>query len=69
MSTLERLKNTKDLSGLATILGFTPKGVSYVLYMLAPADKYRTFNIPKKNGGKRTIQAPEPRLALMQSRL
>lgn len=57
------------MSGLATILGFTPKGVSYVLYMLAPADKYRTFNIPKKNGGKRTIQAPEPRLALMQSRL
>lgn len=57
------------MSGLATILGFAPKGVSYILYKLAPADKYRTFKIPKKNGGKRTIQAPEPRLALMQSRL
>ncbi|MEW8508996.1 MAG: retron Ec67 family RNA-directed DNA polymerase/endonuclease [Candidatus Thiodiazotropha sp.] len=69
MSTLERLKNAKDLSGLATILGFTPKGVSYVLYKLKPADKYRTFKIPKKTGGERTIQAPEPRLALMQERL
>ena len=69
MSTLERLKNTKDLSGLATILGFTPKGVSYVLYKLSPPDKYRTFTIPKKNGGVRIINAPEPHLALIQSRL
>ncbi|MCB9989323.1 MAG: RNA-directed DNA polymerase [Rhodospirillales bacterium] len=69
MSTLERLKNAKDLSGLATILGFTPKGVSYVLYKLKPDEKYRTFKIPKKTGGERTIQAPEPRLALMQKRL
>ncbi|MCU7944363.1 MAG: retron Ec67 family RNA-directed DNA polymerase/endonuclease [Candidatus Thiodiazotropha sp. (ex Cardiolucina cf. quadrata)] len=69
MSTLNRLKKARNLSALATILGFTPKGVSYVLYKLNPTDKYRTFIIPKKNGGNRTIQAPEPRLALMQGRL
>lgn len=69
MSTLERLRNSKDLSDLAKILGFTPKGVSYVLYKLSSADKYREFKIPKKAGGDRTIQAPEPRLGLMQTRL
>lgn len=51
------------------MLGFTPKGVSYVLYKLDPAKKYRSFEISKKSGGVRTINAPEPQLALLQTRL
>ncbi|WJS84162.1 retron Ec67 family RNA-directed DNA polymerase/endonuclease [Paracoccus sp. TOH] len=50
-------------------MGFTPKGVSYVLYKMDAAKKYRSFDIPKKSGGTRAINAPEPQLALLQSRL
>lgn len=69
MNTLERLKNAKELRDLAELLGFTPKGVSYILYKLPLAKKYRTFTIPKKAGGSRIIQAPEAQLALLQERL
>ncbi len=69
MSSLDKLKEVQSLTDLAKLLGFTPKGVSYVLYKLDPAKKYRSFEIPKKSGGVRTINAPEPQLALLQTRL
>ena len=69
MSSLEKLQKAQSLTDLAKLLGFTPQGVSYVLYKMDPAKKYRTFDIPKKSGGVRTIHAPEPQLALLQSRL
>ncbi|UFS67277.1 retron Ec67 family RNA-directed DNA polymerase/endonuclease [Paracoccus denitrificans] len=69
MSSLDKLKKAQSLTELAKLLGFTPKGVSYVLYKLDPAKKYRSFEIPKKSGGVRTINAPEPQLALLQTRL
>lgn len=69
MSSLEKLRSTESLTDLAKLLGFTPKGVSYVLYKMDAAKKYRTFNIPKKSGGIRVIHAPEAQLGLLQSRL
>ena len=69
MSSLEKLQKTRSLTDLAKLLGFTPKGVSYVLYKMDAAKKYRSFEIPKKSGGVRTIHAPEPQLALLQTRL
>lgn len=69
MSSLEKLQKAKSLTDLAKLLGFTPKGVSFVLYKMASADKYRSFDIPKKSGGVRTIHAPEPQLGLLQTRL
>lgn len=69
MSNLEKLKSLEDRSELAKLLGFTPKGLSYILFKIDGAAKYRTFEIPKKTGGTRTIKAPEPQLALLQSRL
>ncbi|WP_134727294.1 retron Ec67 family RNA-directed DNA polymerase/endonuclease [Paracoccus luteus] len=69
MSSLENLRKAKSLTDLAKLLGFTPKGVSYVLYKIDAAEKYRSFEIPKKSGGTRVIHAPEPQLALLQSRL
>lgn len=69
LSSLESLQKAKSLTDLAKLLGFTPKGVSYVLYMMDSSKKYRSFDIPKKSGGNRTIHAPEPQLALLQSRL
>ncbi len=69
MSALDKLKKVQSLTDLAKLLGFTPKGVSYVLYKIDSGKKYRAFDIPKRSGGVRTIHAPEPQLALLQGRL
>lgn len=69
MSTIEKLQGAKNLSDLAKLVGFTPKGASYVLYKLPNDKKYRTFDVPKKSGGTRTINAPEKSLSLLQKRL
>lgn len=69
MSSSEGLQTAKSLADLAKLLGFTPKGVSYVLYKLDAAEKYRAFDISKRSGGVRTIHAPQPQLALLQTRL
>ncbi len=69
MSSLEKLHEAKSLADIAKLLGFTPRGVSYVLYKMDAGKKYRSFDIPKKSGGVRTIHAPEPRLASLQTRL
>jgi hypothetical protein len=69
LSSLEKLQKAKNLTDLAKLLGFTPKGVSFVLYKMDATKKYRSFEIPKKSGGVRTIHAPEPQLALLQCRL
>lgn len=69
MSTLENLRSAANLSDLAKILGFTPKGLTYVLYKTETSKKYQTFKIPKKTGGMRKIQAPIERLSLLQERL
>ncbi|MCY4261323.1 MAG: retron Ec67 family RNA-directed DNA polymerase/endonuclease [Rhodobacteraceae bacterium] len=69
MSKLEKLRGAGTLADLAALLGFMPKGVSYVLYKIDAGKKYNTFQVPKKGGGTRTINAPERRLALLQRRL
>ena len=69
MSTLEKLQKTKSLSGLASLLGYKPKALSYILYKLPSEKKYIEFTIPKKNGGKRKIQAPTDQLKQLQRRL
>lgn len=69
MSRLASLKSATSLSDLAKLLGFRPKAVSYILYKEPAADKYRTFEIPKRSGGRRTIKAPTDSLKLLQRRL
>ena len=69
MSRLASLKSTKSLRELATLLQFKPAALSFILYKQAEASKYRVFEIPKRNGGKRTIKAPIDALKLVQSRL
>ena len=69
MTRLTELKSAKTLRDVAPLLDFVPKGLSYTLYKLSEEMKYRTFTIPKKTGGERTISAPNPRLALLQSNL
>jgi RNA-directed DNA polymerase len=68
-STLAKLRDAKTLEDVARLLGFVPSGLSYVLYKIPEAQKYVCFDIPKRDGSKRRIKAPEPRLALLQRRL
>lgn len=68
-SHLVSLRAARALRDIAPLIGFTPKGLAYILHSLPPASRYRAFDIPKKTGGVRRILAPEPRLALAQKRL
>lgn len=69
MSRLATLKAATSLSDVAKLLAFKPKALSYILYRQPAATKYKTFQIPKRNGGQRTIKAPIGALKLLQRRL
>ena len=65
----EKLKSTKDRKELARLLGFKPSALTSIVYQTPLALKYTTFDIPKKNGGSRTIKAPNPKLKKLQTHL
>jgi RNA-directed DNA polymerase len=69
VSKLQTLRDAKKLEDVAKMLGFTPSGLSFVLYKLPGSKKYTLFEVPKRDGGKRQIRAPEASLSLMQRRL
>ena len=69
MSRLATLKAATSLSDVARLLHFKPKAVSYILYIQPEATKYKTFQIPKRNGGQRTIKAPVDALKVLQRKL
>ena len=69
MTYLEKIREARTLRDIANILGVKPKTVSYLLYILPEAEKYHSFEIPKRNGGRRLINAPESRLKMLQRRL
>src|SRR5437016_3294230 len=69
MSRLAGLKAATSLSDVARLLDFKPKAVAYILYKEPAATKYKSFQIPKRNGGQRTIKAPIESLKLLQRRL
>lgn len=66
---LAALKSVQDRDGLARLLGFEPRAMSYLIYVLPKERRYTNFLIPKASGGHRLISAPEPRLKLLQRRL
>lgn len=69
MSALKKLHDAKTIADVASILGFQPKKLSYILYVQPDSRKYREFDIPKKSGGVRRIAAPQGGLKLLQRRL
>ncbi len=69
MSRLAKLKASTSLNDVAVMLGFKPKSVSYILYKLPAAQRYTAFQIPKRSGGQRTINAPVDRLKVLQRKL
>lgn len=69
MPQLLQLKSCKSLSDLAILLGYSPKGLSYILYKIDQNKKYTIFEVDKKSGGKRTISKPCPKLKTLQRKL
>lgn len=67
MSFLNDLKNAKTSHDIAALLSYKPAKLTYVIYK--KPIKYNSFDVPKKNGGVRTISAPCPELKLLQKRL
>ncbi|MBM5027484.1 RNA-directed DNA polymerase [Vibrio parahaemolyticus] len=69
MERLQTLKQAKTKPDLANILGIKPSTLTYCLYKLKPQNQYAQFNVPKKNGGVRVINAPTGTLKSIQAAL
>lgn len=69
MSQLQALKSAITREQIAALLGFQTKILAYILYRMPPEIKYTRFEIPKRGGGSRTINAPNEKLMLLQRKL
>ena len=69
MTNLERLKKAETLSDLASLLGYEPKKLAYIVYKIPENEKYTEFTIPKRSGGERRIKAPVGQLKILQRKL
>lgn len=66
---LNQYRKAENITDLGAILGLAPAHISYALYKMPNADKYKVFTVPKKAGGVRTIKAPHKTLKAIQKRL
>lgn len=69
MSKLEKLRKTSTKPELASILGVNASFLTRCLYMQKPETQYHRFEIDKKSGGKRIIDAPSDELKSLQKKL
>lgn len=69
MPRLQALQSASSLYDFAPLLGYTPQGLAYLLYGKPTMTKYSQFQIGKRGGGIRTINAPAPDLKLLQRRV
>ena len=69
MTKLAQLRGARTLPQLAHVLGVKPASLSFVLYWTPDDQKYESFTIAKKAGGRRPITAPKPRLKMIQTKL
>ena len=54
---------------MAQLLGYTTKGLTYVVYGIPEEHRYSSFQIPKKSGGYREILSPALELKALQRKL
>ena len=69
MLQIQELRSAKKLSDLAGILGYETKKLAYIIYKIPLKERYIEFEIEKKNGDKRLIEVPNPRLKQVQHSL
>ncbi|MCD9033242.1 retron Ec67 family RNA-directed DNA polymerase/endonuclease [Luteimonas sp. Y-2-2-4F] len=67
MSKLLALHLCNSASDVARLIGFQPKAIGYLAW--GTKARYTTFEIPKRSGGKRTINAPILHLKIAQRKL
>ena len=58
-----------DRNELADLLGVTHQKFTYILYVKHVENMYSSFEIPKKSGGVRLINAPDKNLKYIQQKL
>lgn len=69
MRKIEALKSVKSINSLADLLGFKASALGYILFKLPDAQKYKSFTVPKRSGGRRSISAPVQHLMLLQKKI
>lgn len=70
MNNIEKLRSAVTKSDLSDLLGISHMRLTYVIYVLSKRKSlYTTFQIPKKSGGQRTINAPIEELREIQKKL
>ena len=69
MTVLQALRSARNRYDVAAILGYKPSALSYIVFQIPTADKYTVFEIKKKGGGVRRIDAPVEKLKGLQRRL
>ncbi|WDR36777.1 hypothetical protein NN484_03375 [Pseudomonas serboccidentalis] len=58
-----------SLDLLCNLLGVKKGQLLYICYKRADEQKYKSFEIPKKNGGLRKIDSPQKGLRVVQQKL
>jgi len=66
---MDKFNDIKSRNDLATFLGIPLKKLTYVLYVKKTEKYYKSFEIPKKNGESRIINAPQSDLKEIQKKL
>ncbi|WBF66691.1 reverse transcriptase family protein [Desulfovibrio subterraneus] len=64
-----KLSELTSVAELAEILGYNTKDFSYILFKLTRSRCYKSFEIPKKTGGTRTINCPRKPISTLQAKL
>lgn len=66
---MSEIHDIKQRNELADLLNIPRKQLSHILYIKGISNLYTSFEIPKKSGGIRNINAPLEELKVIQSRL
>ncbi|ELU8149979.1 retron Ec67 family RNA-directed DNA polymerase/endonuclease [Listeria monocytogenes] len=66
---MKTLKNIENRTDLADYLNIPIKRLTYILYIKRTENLYYSFEIPKKSGGVRNINAPKSELKALQKKL
>jgi len=69
LSALDALRAARTRYDVAALLGYKPSALSFIVYRIPVTAKHTTFEIKKKGGGVRRIDAPIPKVKGLQKKL
>ncbi|MDF5721844.1 MAG: reverse transcriptase domain-containing protein [Rhizonema sp. PD37] len=65
----KKFKQLESSRDVAQLLQVPYKNLIYYIYRQSEDSRYKTFTVPKKSGGSRTIHSPNKSLAIIQRKL